>query len=270
MNAAVVHHNSIVRGLPRSDFATRQTALHLTSSDNGNGVVAGVATSRSATAANAAFNLAVADNNDVLRGGSRTGLNLTAYDVTLYLGILFDGDGVAADVAALGGATAADVAADGAVADGALAANCIHPTNQPTNITTPTGVCAVNCASVDAVADVFANTAIKSPTMFYANPEITLSKDGVGQNIVAIQKRNGIQPEHCAYSHDASCLNLDIKMETGTGKTYVYTRTMYELHKRYGINKFIVAVPTLPIKAVENGKFMKPEMYNKKNNSKIK
>ena len=42
---------------------------------------------------------------------------------------------------------------------------------------------------------------------------------------------------------------LDIKMETGTGKTYVYTRTMFELHKRCGINKFIVAVPTLPIKA---------------------
>lgn len=102
---------------------------------------------------------------------------------------------------------------------------------------------------VDAVADAFANTAIKSPVMFYANPEITLSKDGVGQNIVAIQKRNSIQPENCAYSHDASCLNLDIKMETGTGKTYVYTRTMYELHKRYSINKFIVAVPTLPIKA---------------------
>ena len=42
---------------------------------------------------------------------------------------------------------------------------------------------------------------------------------------------------------------LDIKMETGTGKTYVYTRTMFELHKRCGFNKFIVAVPTLPIKA---------------------
>jgi hypothetical protein BACCOPRO_00143 len=38
-------------------------------------------------------------------------------------------------------------------------------------------------------------------------------------------------------------------METGTGKTYVYVQTMFELHKRYGINKFIVAVPTLPIKA---------------------
>lgn len=47
-------------------------------------------------------------------------------------------------------------------------------------------------------------------------------------------------PPHCM---------LDVKMETGTGKTYVYTRTMFELHKRCGINKFIIAVPTLPIKA---------------------
>ena len=85
--------------------------------------------------------------------------------------------------------------------------------------------------------------------MFYSNPEITMLKDGVGQNIVDIQKGNKIQPEYCTYTYDAHCLNLDIKMETGTGKTYVYTRTMYELHKRYGINKFIVAVPTLPIKA---------------------
>ena len=42
---------------------------------------------------------------------------------------------------------------------------------------------------------------------------------------------------------------LDVKMETGTGKTYVYARTMFEMHKRSGFNKFIVAVPTLPIKA---------------------
>ena len=38
-------------------------------------------------------------------------------------------------------------------------------------------------------------------------------------------------------------------METGTGKTYVYAAAMFELHKRYGINKFIVVVPTLAIKA---------------------
>ena len=44
-------------------------------------------------------------------------------------------------------------------------------------------------------------------------------------------------------------LNLDIKMETGTGKTYVYTKTIFELHQRYRLNKFIICVPSLPIKA---------------------
>ena len=38
-------------------------------------------------------------------------------------------------------------------------------------------------------------------------------------------------------------------METGTGKTYVYTKTIFELHKKYGFNKFIIAVPSLAIKA---------------------
>ncbi|AKS65976.1 type III restriction-modification system endonuclease [Staphylococcus coagulans] len=42
--------------------------------------------------------------------------------------------------------------------------------------------------------------------------------------------------------------NIDIKMETGTGKTYVYTKMMYELHRRYGIFKFIIVVPSPAIK----------------------
>lgn len=103
--------------------------------------------------------------------------------------------------------------------------------------------------AVDAVADVFKDTWIKSPLNYYSNPEITIYRDGVGDNIRRIQSLNKIPPEHGGYTHDMTCLNLDIKMETGTGKTYVYVHTMYELHKRYGINKFIVAVPTLPIKA---------------------
>ena len=53
---------------------------------------------------------------------------------------------------------------------------------------------------------------------------------------------------------------LDIKMETGTGKTYVYTRTMFELHKRCGFNKFIIAVPTLPIKAGTASFICEPEV----------
>ncbi len=103
--------------------------------------------------------------------------------------------------------------------------------------------------AVDAIADVFKDTWIKSPVNYYSNPEITIFKDGIGDNIRSVQGLTKIPSEYGGYTHNAGCLNLDIKMETGTGKTYVYVQTMYELHKRYGINKFIVAVPTLPIKA---------------------
>lgn len=103
--------------------------------------------------------------------------------------------------------------------------------------------------AVDAIADVFKDTWIKSPVNYYSNPEITIFRDGVGNNIRHVQGINKIPSEYGGYTHEPTCLNLDIKMETGTGKTYVYVQTMYELHKRYGINKFIVAVPTLPIKA---------------------
>ncbi len=103
--------------------------------------------------------------------------------------------------------------------------------------------------AVDSIAQVFKNTWIKSPTQYYANPEITIFQDGVGDNIRAIQTANKIYPENRGFSLTSGCLNLDIKMETGTGKTYVYVQTMYELHHLYGINKFIVAVPGLPIKA---------------------
>lgn len=103
--------------------------------------------------------------------------------------------------------------------------------------------------AVNAIADVFKDTWIKSPEYYYSNPEITILRDGVGDNIRNIQGLNKIPQEYGGFTYDPLCLNLDIKMETGTGKTYVYVQTMYELHKRYGINKFIVAVPTLPIKA---------------------
>lgn len=103
--------------------------------------------------------------------------------------------------------------------------------------------------AVDAIANVFKDTWIKSPVNYYSNPEITIFKDGIGDNIRSVQGLNKIPSEYGGYTHNAGYLNLDIKMETGTGKTYVYVQTMYELHKRYGINKFIVAVPTLPIKA---------------------
>jgi len=64
------------------------------------------------------------------------------------------------------------------------------------------------------------------------------------QNIGNIQEQNGIERRVNGKSNI-----IDIAMETGTGKTYTYTKTIFELNKRFGIFKFIVVVPTLAIKA---------------------
>lgn len=104
--------------------------------------------------------------------------------------------------------------------------------------------------AVDAIVTVFEDVVIEKPTKLYENPIVDLSDTKIKDNIKAIQakKENNVDGEFRKPTIGDSCLNLDIKMETGTGKTYVYTHTIYELHKRYGINKFIVAVPSLSIK----------------------
>ena len=101
--------------------------------------------------------------------------------------------------------------------------------------------------AVDAISAVFEGVRITAPTQFYCNPYITLADPRLAANIRDIQK--GISAEYRSNATIGDCLNLDIKMETGTGKTYVYTKVMFELHKKYGINKFIIAVPSLAIKA---------------------
>ncbi len=66
--------------------------------------------------------------------------------------------------------------------------------------------------------------------------------------IRTIQHDNGVAiKDHRIVNSDSNV--IDIMMETGTGKTYTYTKTMFELNKQYGIFKFIVIVPTLSIKA---------------------
>jgi len=64
------------------------------------------------------------------------------------------------------------------------------------------------------------------------------------QNIGNIQEQNSIERNVKGKSNI-----IDIMMETGTGKTYTYTKTIFELNKLYGIFKFVIVVPTLPIKA---------------------
>lgn len=101
--------------------------------------------------------------------------------------------------------------------------------------------------AIDAICAVFDGVSCTSPVQFYENPHIPLDDPKIVSNIRAIQ--SDIPAQYRRNNPIGDCLNLDIKMETGTGKTYVYTKTMYELHKRCGFNKFIIAVPSLAIKA---------------------
>ena len=62
-------------------------------------------------------------------------------------------------------------------------------------------------------------------------------------NLNDIQLRNGLAPTEALASGD-----FTVEMETGTGKTYVYLRTIFELNRRYGFTKFVIVVPSVAIK----------------------
>ena len=83
--------------------------------------------------------------------------------------------------------------------------------------------------AVDAVADVLQDVHIEQPSQFYENPCIDLADVNILSNIREIQGRKELSV-HNIYRKPVRpeiSLNLDIKMETGTGKTYVYTHTIY-------------------------------------------
>ena len=101
--------------------------------------------------------------------------------------------------------------------------------------------------AVDAISAVLDGVQFMQPVRFFENPAIDLDDSRLSENIRAVQQ--GVPAAQRGSAVVGDCLNLDIKMETGTGKTYVYTKTIFELHKRYGLNKFIIAVPSLAIKA---------------------
>ncbi|MGM9552026.1 MAG: type III restriction-modification system endonuclease [Clostridia bacterium] len=81
----------------------------------------------------------------------------------------------------------------------------------------------------------------------YKNEELYLSDDLLLKNIRDIQSQNNIKLSSALVKDLGRC-SLDIEMETGTGKTYVYIKTMFELNKRYGWSKFIVVVPSIAIR----------------------
>ena len=81
----------------------------------------------------------------------------------------------------------------------------------------------------------------------YKNELVELSDEQLLQNIQKLQNENNIKMSTSLVKALGKC-SLDIEMETGTGKTYVYIKTMFELNKRYGWSKFIVVVPSIAIR----------------------
>ena len=85
-------------------------------------------------------------------------------------------------------------------------------------------------------------TKIKVEEIF-SNKKPDLAESDILKNVQTLQKEQGLK-----IVDRLDGLNFTIEMETGTGKTYVYTKTMYELNKHYGWNKFIVMVPSVAIR----------------------
>lgn len=81
----------------------------------------------------------------------------------------------------------------------------------------------------------------------FKNQNITLTNDELLSNIRNVQQLNNIMLSDSLIGDLGAC-TLDIEMETGTGKTYVYIKTMFELNQKYGWSKFIIVVPSIAIR----------------------
>ncbi|WP_153051531.1 DEAD/DEAH box helicase family protein, partial [Streptococcus suis] len=85
----------------------------------------------------------------------------------------------------------------------------------------------------------------------FRNAPIQLSQDTISQQVRSQQLRYGLKPSENLSIQKVDgrpSYNLTIEMETGTGKTYTYIRTLMELNKQYGWLKFIIVVPSIAIR----------------------
>ncbi len=118
----------------------------------------------------------------------------------------------------------------------------------------------------------------------YGNKNVILAPEAICENVRAIQTEHGLKPVDSLQTIPGVGMAFTIEMETGTGKTYTYIKTMYELNERYGWTKFVVVVPSIAIregvqKSFEsmqehfaqeyNGKRMQYFIYDSKQLSKI-
>lgn len=110
--------------------------------------------------------------------------------------------------------------------------------------------------AIRSVTDLFEGQPLSESSLSFDFDSVgqTTFEKGVGNNLVIteeqildnlkeIQKRNEL-----TVSSELDGMNFSVEMETGTGKTYVYLRTIYELHSKYGFKKFVIVVPSVPIR----------------------
>ena len=106
--------------------------------------------------------------------------------------------------------------------------------------------------ALSALTHVFADVALDDSSPMEANPVFDVADRQISENIVDLQAGmvEGLEaiPRPWRTRTDDGVLGVDVKMETGTGKTLVYTQLMYELNRLYGFHKFILLVPSTPIK----------------------
>ncbi len=112
----------------------------------------------------------------------------------------------------------------------------------------------------------------------FSNKKLEIDKNEILKNVRVLQKEQGLKT-----ISNPEGLNFTIEMETGTGKTYVYTKTMHELNEEYGWNKFIIMVPSVAIREGVHksfeitaghfqeiyGKKIRFSIYNTKNRSNL-
>jgi len=82
----------------------------------------------------------------------------------------------------------------------------------------------------------------------FRNPDLAIPAAEMLKNVNAVQQRQNLPISNELKRTSVCYLNLDVEMETGTGKTYCYIKTMFELNRRYGWSKFIVVVPSIAIR----------------------
>ena len=83
----------------------------------------------------------------------------------------------------------------------------------------------------------------------YRNADVELSSKQLLENLHSVQTAAGVPLSKSLSKIDGlGAVNLDVEMETGTGKTYVYIKTMFEHNKLYGWSKFIIVVPSIAIR----------------------